>query len=476
MSEFVRPFEGLSKRTLASLEDPSTASPMKRPPHFLRPFVLGLLAVCSPHAWFPTPLHAEDWPQWRGPEFNGSTTEKGLPIEFSKEAGVLWAAPMSGPSASTPIILRDRVFLSSVDKDNQSTHAQCLNRSNGKVLWETKISDGLRRDERSNYSSPSPVTDGKLVIFFYGNGDLAAFDLDGKPLWRRNIEQDYGEFAFQWTFSATPLLFQERLYLPVLQRDQPVHNRGKDGAESFLLCMEPATGKTLWRHVRATEAQAESREAFTTPIPYEVAGKWQIILAGGDMLSAHDPVSGDELWRWGTWNPTRIGHWRLVPSPVAGAGLVLACAPKKSPIFAVKPGTGVLDEKSLAWTTSDRALSSDVPTPAFAQGDFFVLSDVAKSLSRVAPDGAIKWTFETPGRIKYEASPLVADNKVFLVNFNGDVVVVNAQDGTLLHKAAFGTPDDKQVRSMIVASNGHLFLRTDTTLFCIGKDTVSGAK
>ena len=383
---------------------------------------------------------------------------------------------MSGPSASTPIILRDRVFLSSVDKDNQSTHAQCLNRSNGKVLWETKISDGLRRDERSNYSSPSPVTDGKLVIFFYGNGDLAAFDLDGKPLWRRNIEQDYGEFAFQWTFSATPLLFQERLYLPVLQRDQPVHNRGKDGAESFLLCMEPATGKTLWRHVRATEAQAESREAFTTPIPYEVAGKWQIILAGGDMLSAHDPVSGDELWRWGTWNPTRIGHWRLVPSPVAGAGLVLACAPKKSPIFAVKPGTGVLDEKSLAWTTSDRALSSDVPTPAFAQGDFFVLSDVAKSLSRVAPDGAIKWTFETPGRIKYEASPLVADNKVFLVNFNGDVVVVNAQDGTLLHKAAFGTPDDKQVRSMIVASNGHLFLRTDTTLFCIGKDTVSGAK
>ena len=457
------------------MEDQSTASPMKRPRHSLRPLILGLLALGSLHTPFPK-LHAEDWAQWRGPEFNGSTTEKGLPSQFSKEAGVLWSAPMSGPSASTPIIFGDRVFLSSVDKDNQSTHAQCLNRTNGKVRWETKISDGLRRDERSNYSSPSPVTDGKIVIFFYGNGDLAAFDLDGKPLWRRNIEQDYGEFAFQWTFSASPLLFQERLYLPVLQRDQPVHNRGKEGAESFLLCIEPSTGKTLWRHVRSTEAQAESREAFTTPIPYEVAGKWQIILAGGDMLSAHDPVSGDEIWRWGTWNPTRIGHWRLVPSPVAGAGLVLACAPKKSPIFAVKPGAGVLDEKALAWTTSDRALSSDVPTPAFAQGDFFILSDVAKSLSRVAPDGTIKWTFETPGRIKYEASPLVADNKVFLVNFNGDVVVVNAQDGTLVHQAAFGTPDDKQVRSMIVASNGLLFLRTDTMLFCIGKDKDSNAK
>lgn len=415
-----------------------------------------------------TPLHASDWPQWRGPTFNGYSDETGLPADFTPDKGVAWSIRTTGPSASTPIVFGDRVLISSADKDNQSLHAICLHRNSGKVVWEKKIADGFRHDDRSNFASPSPVTDGKVVIFFYGNGEMVAFDLAGKELWKRNIEKEYGEFACQWTFSSSPLLFQGRLYLPVLQRDQPVHDRGKEGAESFILCLEPATGKTLWKHIRQTEAQSESRESFSTPIPYEVDGKFQVLIAGGDMISGHDPVTGSELWRWGTWNPTRIGHWRLVPSPVTGAGVAIVCAPKKAPVYAIKPGAGVLDEKSLAWSSTEKAITSDVPTPAFAYGDFFVLSDVAKALSRVAPDGSIKWSIETPGRIKYEASPLVADGKVYIVNFNGEVVIIGANDGKILHQSLFGTSEDKQVRSMIVASHGQLFLRTDTRLFCIG--------
>ncbi len=414
-------------------------------------------------------LLAEDWPQWRGPHFNGSSQEKNFPAQISPEKNLVWALPLAGPSASSPIVSGDRIFLSGSDKDNQSLLALCIERTTGKVLWEHKISEGFKRDDRSNLASPSPVTDGKTVCFFYGNGELAAFDITGKPLWKRNIEQEYGEFAFQWTFSASPLLFDGRLFLQVLQRDQPVHNRGKEGGESYILCLAPETGKTLWKQVRPTEAQAESREAFSTPIPVEIGGKPQIVVVGGDMLSGFEPSSGNEIWRWGTWNPTRIGHWRLVPSPVAGAGVILACAPKKSPVYAVKPGAGSLDEKALAWASSERAVSSDVPTPAFAQGDFFVLSDVSKALSRVSPDGSIKWTTETPGRVKYEASPLFADDKIYTVNFNGDVVVFNAADGKIMSEAAFGTPEDKQVRAMIVASQGNLFLRTDTRLLCIGK-------
>jgi len=435
-----------------------------------------LLSLLAPLALVSIHAQAEDWPQWRGPSFNGSSSEIHLPTSFSPDRDVVWSTPMNGPSASTPIVLGDKVFISSVDRENQSIHAICLDRISGKILWQNKVGDGIRRDDRINFSSPSPVTDGKLVVFFYGNGDLIAFDLNGKQIWKRNIEEDYGQFAYQWTFSASPLLFEGRLYIQVLQRDQPVHDRGKDGAESYLLCLEPATGKTQWRHVRATEAQAESREAFSTPMPYQINGKWQLLIAGGDMLSGHDPATGSEIWRWGTWNPTRIGHWRLVPSPVAGAGVVLGCAPKKSPVYAVKPGSGNMDEKGLAWASTDRNVSSDVPTPAFSDGDFFVLSDVSKALCRVSPEGVVKWTFETPGRIKYEASPLVADGKVFIVNFNGDVVVVSAADGKLLHQASFGTSEDKQVRSMIVASHGQLFLRTDTKLFCIGKTVGSSGK
>jgi outer membrane protein assembly factor BamB len=442
---------------------------MKASPVFSASLSLALLALSLP-------LAAEDWPQWRGPHFNGSSQETGLPTQFTKEKDVAWSVPMTGPSASTPIIFGNQLFLSAADQENQSLHAVCLDRATGKTLWQNKIADGLRRDDRSNLASPSPVTDGQRVVFFYGNGELQAFDLQGKTLWKRNIEADYGQFAYQWTFSASPLLFEGRLYIQVLQRDQPVHERGKPGAESYLLCLDPATGKTLWRHVRPTEAQAESREAFSTPMPYQVNGAWQILIAGGDMLSGHDPASGKEIWRWGTWNPTRIGHWRLVPSPVAGAGLVVACAPKKAPVYAVKPGSGTLDEKALAWASSDRNVTSDVPTPAFSDGDFFVLSDVSKALTRVAPDGSVKWTFETPGRIKYEASPLVADGKVYLVNFNGEVVVVNASNGSLLHQTSFGTPEDKQARASLVAAHGQLFLRTDTHLFCIGHPKTTASR
>lgn len=414
-------------------------------------------------------LLGEDWMQWRGPRFDGSSAEKGLPAKFSAEDGVAWSFAMTGPSASTPVIAGNRVFVSTADAENQSLHAVCLDRSTGKVLWQNKVADGLKRDDRSNYASPSPVTDGKSVFFFYGNGDFAAFDVSGKPLWKKNIQEEEGDFAFQWTFSASPLLFEGRLYVQVLQRDQPVHGKGKEGGESYLLAIDPQTGKTQWRHVRKTEAQAESREAFSTPMPYRVDGKWQILVVGGDMLSGHEPATGAELWRWGTWNPNRIGHWRLVPSPVAGAGVVLSCAPKKEPVYAVKPGRGVMDDKALLWKSSERGITSDVPTPAFAEGDFFVLSDVAKTLARVAPDGKVKWSVETPGRAKYEASPLVGDGKVYTVNFLGEVVVFDASNGAVLHQANFGTKEDKVVRSAMVASSGQLFLRTDTRLFCIGK-------
>ncbi len=190
--------------------------------------------------------------------------------------------------------------------------------------------------------------------------------------------------------------------------------------ESYLLAMDPRTGKELWRHVRPSQAKAESREAFTTPIPFEHDGRKELLVAGGDDITGHDPATGKELWRWGTWNPGRIGHWRLVPSPIAGDGIILACAPKKDPIYAIKAGgEGRLDDDSVAWVSRDtRDLTADVPTPAFYDGDFFVLSDPRKMLLRVDPQtGAVKWSVRTPGTDKYEASPLVADGKIYLINF-----------------------------------------------------------
>lgn len=239
------------------------------------------------------------------------------------------------------------------------------------------------------------------------------------------------------------------------------------------MAVDPATGKTLWRVFRESKAVAESREAFSTPVPFSHDGRQELLVVGGDAISGHDLETGKELWRWGTWNPNRISHWRLVPSPVGGGGVVLACGPKGSPIYAVKAGqNGLLDDSSLAWVSGEvREVTSDVPTPAFYDGDFFILSDLRKSLSRVEPSsGKVKWTIATPGQAKYEASPLAADGKIYLVNFSGQVDVIDAATGKVINSIAMDDPArDEVVRSSVVAAHGRLFIRTTRRLYCVGK-------
>ena len=417
---------------------------------------------------------AENWPQWRGPNHNGSTSEKDLPSEFSKTKNVAWSTELPGMAAATPVIWGDHVFISSADEKAGTLNAMALNRRNGKVLWNKVVGKGVSRDNRSNYASNSPVTDGKIAVFFYGNGDLAGFDFGGKELWRRNIQKDYGDFAFQWTFSSSPILYEGTLYLQVLQRDTPVRGRGKDGGESYLLAMNPKNGKTNWKHVRPSKAAAESLEAFSTPTPFVHNGRKELVIVGGDCVTGHDPKTGKELWRWGTWNHQRIGHWRLVPSPGVGGGVILACAPKKEPIFAVKAGlSGTRDDSALAWTSDKRELTADVCSPSFADGDFFILSDALrdKALSRVEPKtGRIKWTLKLPDHRKlWRTSPTVADGKVYCMDHGGNVAVVNAKTGKLIADIPMGRDGDNNTRSTIVASQGQLFIRNNWKLFCIGK-------
>ena len=205
---------------------------------------------------------------------------------------------MPGPSAATPIILGDRVFVSSTDKATKTVVAMCLDRKTGKELWKQEVGQGFNRDNNSNYASPSPTTDGERVYFFYGNGEFAAFTLNGQKVWQRNLEKDYGQFAMQWTFSSSPTVHKGILYHQILQRNVPVNGRGRtDGpSESFLLGLDPKTGKELFKVVRPSEAKQESLEAFSTPIPFTHAGREEILISGGDMLSGHDPKT-DALMR-----------------------------------------------------------------------------------------------------------------------------------------------------------------------------------
>jgi outer membrane protein assembly factor BamB len=302
---------------------------------------------------------------------------------------------------------------------------------------------------------------------------LAAFDTSGKTLWSRDLQKDYGAFAYQWTYGASPTLYNGMLLVQVLQRNEPVHGRGQADAPSYLLALEPRTGKEIWKHVRPSDAHQESREAYSTIIPFVDKGRTELLVAGGDCITGHSPKDGTELWRWGTWNPSRITHWRLVPSPVAGGGVILACAPKGAPIYAFKAGAkGTLDDSGLAWKSQSREISTDVATPLYYKGAFYVVKGEQRpTISRVEPStGKVDWTGELDSRIKIESSPTGADDKIYFQNFRGEVfVVAAAEQFKLLATIPMGDEGDDQIRSCISVSQGNLFIRTGHRLYCVGK-------
>jgi outer membrane protein assembly factor BamB len=150
---------------------------------------LGLAFACVATA-------GENWAQWRGPAFNGSTVARGLPGELSRES-VLWSAPVPGPSGATPIIWNDHVFTHSPDESGNLALI-AMDRRSGKELWRQEVGIGNKEKGRNNMAAPSPVTDGERVISLFGTGDLAAFGMDGKPLWKRSLGKDFGRFSVMW--------------------------------------------------------------------------------------------------------------------------------------------------------------------------------------------------------------------------------------------------------------------------------------
>lgn len=419
---------------------------------------------------------AENWPQWRGPFLNGSTTETDLPAVWTETQNVAWVTSMPGGSGATPIVWSDRIFLPSTDwktkhddRRKKGLLAMCVDARSGKVLWRHRV--GWDRPiARNNMASPSAVTDGKIVIFTFGTGDLAAYDFAGKPLWSRSLETDHGLFSLLYGYSNTPLLYKGKLYVVVMRRDTPIHRT--DSREplpwpSYLLAIDPATGKDLWKHIRPTDARRESMESYTTPIPYEHDGVSQIVLFGGDYLTGHDPETGKELWRWEGYNLEKINHWRVVPSPLVTKEIIYVSAPKKEPFYAVRTGAvGKVGLEQVAWKIP--AYNSDAATPLLYRGRLYLLDGDRKRLLCLDPKtGRTIWVARIHGKTIWRASPTGADGKIYLMDERGEVLVVAAGDRfAVIHRIEMG---GKYARSSIVAANGQLLIRTAKHLFCIRK-------
>ena len=415
-------------------------------------------------------LEAAEWAQWRGPALNGSSPETGLPLNWSRTNGIVWTTPLPGLSGATPAIAGDAVFVVSPDAQKDLL-LFCIDRTSGKVRWQKKVATGDQEKGRNNMVSPSPVTDGKTVVVLFATGDLAAYSFEGKQLWARNLGKEYGAFANMWIYGSSPMLYGGKLYVQVLQRS-PVpsdYRHAQDGSnqrDSYLLCIDPTTGKNLWRQIRKTDAVNESQEAYTTPIPVDQAGSREILVLGGDYLTAHNPDTGFELWRCGGLNPKDESFWRIVPSPVFANGTIIACAPKHDPVFGIRDGgKGLVTATHIAWTFKE--FPSDCVTPLFYQGKLFVLDGDRQMMTCLDPKtGETKWQGSMGIREIFRASPTGADGKIYCIGESGTVVVLGAGDTfKILATIPMG---ESPVRSTIAAAQGQLYIRTGKNLYCIG--------
>ncbi len=412
---------------------------------------------------------ADNWPQWRGPFFNGSTTETNLPIQWSTTENVTWVTPLPGYSGATPVVWEDSIFISSPDPQ-KALLLLCLDRKTGQVRWQRKVGEGDFEKGRNNSASPSPVSDGKRVIVLFATGDLVAFDFSGQELWRRNLATDYGRFAIMWIYGSSPLLYRDKLYVQVLQHGKvpPEYSHAQDGKtdrESFLLCLDPATGKNLWRHVRSSDAISEAQEAYTTPIPAETGNPPEIIVVGGNYVTAHSAEDGSELWRCAGLNARGERFWRIVPSAVPADGLIFASGPKRDPVLAIKDGGhGLVTDTHLAWKFTE--FPSDCATPLFYKKTLFVLDGDRQVMTRLEPrTGQKLWQGNLGVKEIFRASPTGADGKIYCISENGTAVVLSAGDE---FKVIATIPmGEAPVRSSIAAGHGQLFIRTAKSLYCI---------
>jgi len=408
-----------------------------------------VLALASPAA--------ADWPHWRGPDHDGTSAERGLPVEWGEGKNVLWKLPLPGVSGATPIVAGGTVFLNVGNGERLELWA--VGAADGEVRWKRPLGAGNEETRKQDLSSPSPVTDGERVWVVTGTGVVSAFDLSGRQLWWRDLQKTYGPFGLMWGYASSPLLVDGTLVVQVLHgmhTDEP----------SYLLALDAATGETRWRVERPTDARMESPDAYTTPVLLTAHGRRELVVSGGDYVTGHDPKTGEELWRLGGLNPGKERNYRIVATPIL-VGDRLFVPSRVSPLLALRvPAKGAPE---VAWST-DRG--TDVPSPVSDGERLYVVND--RGILRRF-DAAGGGEIGEPMRLAegtHSASPVLADGKLYAVNESGvtTVVSVAGEPRILAENALSGFT----LASPAIA-DGRIYLRTAEHLYCIGAEEKAGS-
>ena len=443
-----------------------------------------------------------EWPRFRGPDGAGVADGSTLPQNWSTTTNVAWSIEIPGRGWSSPIVWRDRVFLTSavspgafkapstgiygndyaaelqkqglpeaeilkrvVNRDIELTSesgdisyvVMAVDAKSGKVLWQQEAHKGKPfggRHRKNTYASETPVTDGeRIYASFGGNVGMFCYSMDGKLLWKRSwtpqpIYLDFGT-------ASSPVVHGGRVYL--------LHDN--DG-ESFLAALDAKTGDELWT-VKRTGSAARLTSGWATPFIWEAAGRTEIVTIGRGFVISYDP-SGNELWRM-------KGMTQATPSPVAADGLLYVGSGSQGeanrPLMAVKPGAkgdislkeGEQSNEFVAWFQP--RMSGYTPSPLVYRGRIYAINDNGVLQVADAKTGTEIYKARVGGGGQtFSGSPIASEGLIYLVSEDGEGFVLRAGDKyDEISKNSLG----EMSLASPAADGESLFIRTQTKLYRI---------
>lgn len=436
-----------------------------------------LLAVVM--TWSANLLHAEDWPQWRGPRLDGSSTEKNLPLQWTEKDNLAWKTPLPGIGHSSPVIVGDRVFVTTCVIEHKSPEKPrlliCLDRKSGKILWQREVVASPLEPKHglNSWSSSTPATDGERVFVSFlrtrpMTADdakispnirptqkplaawattvpemvVACYSVDGEKLW----EKLPGRFYSPHGFCSSPILHKN---LVIVNGDQD--------ATAFIVALDKNTGEEKWRINRPNRFRS-----YCVPLIVDAGGKTQMVLTGSEGVDSYAPDTGKQFWHQD--GPTE----QYVASPVYGSGLIFMTA--GFPTYhnwAVRPdGLGNITKSHVVWHESKTSAlkASYVPSPLAVGNLFYMISDSGNLSCFEAKSG--KRLFMEKLGDHHSGSPVLADGHVYLTDDAGMTYVLKA--GPTFELISQNPLGDKCFSSPAV-SGGQIFIRTNHALVCVGR-------
>jgi outer membrane protein assembly factor BamB len=399
----------------------------------------------------------DQWPQFRGPDGNGHSDSRDLPLNWSETQNVAWKTPIHDRGWSSPVIYGDQIWLTTASADGRKLYALCIDRETGRIIRDLKLFEVEQPQYAhpfNTYASPTPVIESGRVYITFGSPGTAGIDTRSfKVLWeRRDIECNHFRGA-----GSSPIIFRDLLIM---------HFDGSD--HQFVTALDKRTGKTVWQTKRSIDfqdlepngkpaADGDFRKAFATPHVAMIDGRWELISLGAKAAYGYDPLTGRELWRL----EERAQH-SASTRPVLGHGMIFyPTGFSAGQLFAVRTGgKGLITDTHVVWKVK-RGVSNK-PSILLIDDLIYMVGDAGIASCIDARTGDVVWQQRIGG--EYSASPVYAGGRIWFFSEDGKTTVIKT--GRKFEMLAENRLDEGFLASPAIAGRA-FYLRSRTHLYRI---------